>query len=264
MHVRCPAPLVRVEDDEAIALVSQPCRGGGEVFVVLDDKGSALTSDLEIDVVGVDVCLRPNAHGQTLAPSSSAITCLEGPPGTVPERGSFMGSLRSHKVMVMAPDRRTSTGPDAASVGWLLAEAVLVGGLLGITSWVVSAVLNGGFSPEPVFVFLFVAGVTALVGALFALGAACAGLAMIRVVDPRRSRPRLRLAAGAVAGGVVTWLSARLIVVPELSLPAWLPVVAGVIAVGSALVLLLRYERRGTNRSLGDSGRWPGSAGAEA
>ena len=181
-----------------------------------------------------------------------------------PDRRSFIDSSRSHRVMVMAPDPRTLKGPDAASVGWLLAEAVLAGAVLGITSWVVLAVLNGGFSPEPVFAFFFVAGVTALVGALFALGAACAGLAMIRVVDPRRSRPGLRLGTGAIAGGVVTWLSARLIVVPELSLPAWLPVVAGVIAVGPAFVLLLRYERRRTNRSLGDSRSWPGSASEEA
>jgi hypothetical protein len=111
-------------------------------------------------------------------------------------------------------------------------------------------VLGGRWSPEPVSLFLFVAGVTALVGALFALGSACAGLAVIRSVDPRRSRPRLRLAAGAIAGGVVTWLQARLLMVPELLLSAWLPVVAGVIAAGLALVLLHRIERRRANRNL--------------
>jgi len=153
-------------------------------------------------------------------------------------------------VMVMAPDRRMSNGPDAASVGWPLAEAALAGAVLGITSWVVSAVLSGGWSPEPVSLFLFVAGITALVGALFALGSACAGLAIIRLVDSRRSRPRIRLAAGAIAGGVVTWLLARLLMVPELLLWAWLPVVAGVIAAGLALMLLLRYERRRANRNL--------------
>jgi hypothetical protein len=116
-----------------------------------------------------------------------------------------------------------------------------------------------------VSLFLFVAGVTALVGALFALGAACAGLAVIRVVDPRRRRPRLRLVAGAIAGGAVTWLLARLLIVPELLLSVWLPVVAGVIAVGFAFVLLLRYERRRANRSLVDSRRcWSGSAGEKA
>jgi len=166
--------------------------------------------------------------------------------------------------MIMAPDQRRSNGPDAASVGWLLAEAVLAGAVLGITSWVVSAVLNGGFSPEPVFLFVLVAGVTALVGALFALGAACAGLAVIRVVDPRRSRPRLRMAAGAIAVGVVTLLLARLLIVPELLLSVWLPVVAGVVGAGLALVLLLRYERRRANRSLGDSRSWPGSSGEDA
>jgi hypothetical protein len=167
--------------------------------------------------------------------------------------------------MVMAPDRRRSEGPDAASVGWLLGEAMLSGAVLGIASWIVSGVLNGGLSPEPVSLFLFVAGVTALVGALFALGAACAGLAVIRVVDPRRRRPRLRLVAGAIAGGAVTWLLARLLIVPELLLSVWLPVVAGVIAVGFAFVLLLRYERRRANRSLVDSRRcWSGSAGEKA
>jgi len=150
----------------------------------------------------------------------------------------------------MAPDRRTSNGPDAASVGWLLAEAALAGAVLGFTSWVVSAVLGGGWSSEPVSLFLFVAGVTAFVGALFALGSACAGLAMIRLLDPRRSHPRLRLAAGAIAGGVVTWLLARLLIVPELLLSAWLPVVAGMIAAGLALVLLPRYERRRADRNL--------------
>jgi len=150
----------------------------------------------------------------------------------------------------MVPDRRTSNGPDAARVGWLLAEAALAGAVLGITSWVVSAVLSGGWTPEPVSLFLFVAGVTALLGALFSLASACAGLAIVRLVDPRRSRPRLRLAAGAIAGGVVTWLLARLLIVPELLLSGWLPVIAGMIAAGLALVLLFRYERRRANPSL--------------
>jgi hypothetical protein len=166
--------------------------------------------------------------------------------------------------MSMAPDRRRSDGPDAASVGWLLGEALLSGAVLGIASWMVSAVLNGALSPEPASLLLFVAGVAALVGALVASGAACAGLVLIRVVDPRRSRPCLRLTAGAIAGGVVTGLSARLLMVPELLSSVWLPVAAGVVAAGLALLLLLRYERRRANRGLVDSRSWSGSAGEGA
>ena len=152
--------------------------------------------------------------------------------------------------MDMAPDLQMSGGPDAASVGWLLAEAVSSGAALGIASWLISASLGGGLSTEPGLILLFVAGATALVGASFALGATCAGLAAIRVVDPRRTRPRLRLVAGAITGGIVMWLLARMLVLTELLLPVWLPVAAGVIGVGFAFVLLVRYERRRAARSL--------------
>jgi len=164
----------------------------------------------------------------------------------------------------MASERQVSKGPDAANVGWLLGEALLSGAVLGIASWAVSALLRGGLSPEPGLILLFVAAVTALVGALFALGAACAGLAVIRAVDPRRTRPRVRLATGAITGGVVTWLLARMLMVPELLLPVWLPVAAGVIGVWFAFVLLLRYERRRSDRSPVSSGSWPPSSGGRA
>ena len=150
----------------------------------------------------------------------------------------------------MAHGRGMSKGPDAASVGWLLGEAALSGAVLGIASWLVSAALRGALSPEPGLILLLVGAVTALVGAVFALGATCAGLAVVRALDPLLTRPRLRLVMGAITGGVVTWLLARMLMVPQLLLPVWLPVAAAITGVGLALVLLLRYERRRAGRRL--------------
>ena len=157
----------------------------------------------------------------------------------------------------MAHGRRMSKGPDAASAGWLLGEVALSGAVLGLASWLVSAALRGGLSPEPGLILLVVGAVTALVGAVFALGATCAGLAVLLAVDPRRTRPRLRLVMGAITGGVVTGLLARMLMVPQLLLPVWLPVAAGITGVGFALLLLLRYERRRGDRRLVRAGSWP-------
>lgn len=162
--------------------------------------------------------------------------------------------------MNLAHVRRMSKGPDAASVGWLLGEAASSGAVLGIASWLVSAALRGGLSPEPGLILLLVGAVTALVGAVFALGATCAGLIVVRALDPRRTRPRLRLVMGAITGGFVTWLLVRMLMVPQLLLPVWLPVAAAITGVGFALVLLLRYERPRADRRLVRAGSWPASS----
>jgi len=162
-----------------------------------------------------------------------------------------------------APARSSrSVGPDAGAVARLLGEALLTGAVLGLASWtvplLVAAVASGAASPPsaedasavgaPLSVSVLVALVTAVVGAVVALAAASVGLAVVRVVDPRRDRPRARLVAGAVASGVVTGALALGVLTPTTLVPGWFAVVAALAGTVAGAVLLARYERRRRRR----------------
>jgi len=118
--------------------------------------------------------------------------------------------------------------------------------VLGGLAFLVIAKVNDGLADDSASFSLVGVVLSAFVGCLIAGAAACAGLVAARLVGVYSRRGCLRVCAGSAVAGLAAWLLTRVLIVPELLLPSFLPAVAGCVGCAMAAVILTRSHRRWT------------------